>query len=363
MTKEKFTIVSGKTDAGIPIFSVLLKRTYDIQWNDNATRAAETKPILSMDVYFDQGDPEWSTVQFENDLAPYKVETDVVLIAKAQAPGDKPVESMSIGVEIGGKQKVIRVTGDRSCRYRKNAPPVFTDPVPFTDMEIRYEKAYGGTDSKSVPGFEFSYPRNHMGVGMALKNLPESVEQLPLPNLEDPADLLTPERVVLGEPEQWNRQPLPQGLGWFQRTWYPRCSFVGAVPGFVDPDEEMREELLGLVPRHQIALARQFKLPSFDARFNNGASLGLRFPYLEGNEQIRLANLTQGGGVVAFRLPGEKPRLMLDIGLGQNELEVVLHTVCVRVEDRQVDLLWRGAHEYPGTDWLPEMKRMVAEVA
>jgi hypothetical protein len=37
--------------------------------------------------------------------------------------------------------------------------------------------------------------------------------------------------------------------------------------------------------------------------------------------------------------------------------------VCVRLEDRQVDLVWRGAHEYPGPEWLPEMKRLVAKVA
>jgi hypothetical protein len=362
VSQEPFTIVSGKTERGAPVFCVLLKRTYDIRLNDSATRAAETKPLLNMDVYYDYGDPEWSTVLFENDLAPYKLETDVVFIAKAYSPNGKPVDSMTIGVEVGGRRKVIRVLGDRCCRYRKEGPPVFTDPVPFTEMEMRYEKAYGGRDIKSSPGLEFSYPRNHMGTGIALKNLPGVVEGLGLPNLEDPDDLLTPDRVVLGEPERWNQQPLPQGLGWFQRTWYPRCSFVGAVPGYLDPDEEMREERLGLVPRHQIALARQFKLPSFDVRFNNGASIGLRFPYLAGDELIRSANLTPGGGITAFRLPGEHPRVMLDIGLGENELEVVLHTVCVRLEEMQVDLLWRGAHEYPGTDWLPEMKRMVAEV-
>ena len=65
---------------------------------------------------------------------------------------------------------------------------------------------------------------------------------------------------------------------------------------------------------------------------------------------------------MAFHLPDERPRISLDIGLGENELDVVLHTLCVRVEDMQLDLVWRGAHEYPGTDWLPEMKRMVAEV-
>jgi hypothetical protein len=29
----------------------------------------------------------------------------------------------------------------------------------------------------------------------------------------------------------------------------------------------------------------------------------------------------------------------------------------------QVDLVWRGAHEYPGVDWLPEMKRLTAQVS
>jgi hypothetical protein len=187
------------------------------------------------------------------------------------------------------------------------------------------------------------------------------VDGLPLPNLEYLDDLLTPERIILGKPDRWNRQPLPAGLGWFQATWYPRCSHAGAFPGFVDLEEELREEKLGLVPEHQIALARQFKLPSFDARFNNGASLGLALPYLAGNEAIRLTNLTPEGDL-AFHLPRDPPEIRLNIGFGDNHLEAVLHTVCVRIEEKQVDLVWRGAHEYPGIDWLPEMKQMVAHV-
>src|SRR5262249_56012955 len=101
-------------------------------------------------------------------------------------------------------------------------------------------------------------------------------------DVEDPTDLLAPEGIILGEMERWNQMPLPQGFGWFQKTWYPRCSFVGAMPGFVDPDEAMREEALGLVPKGQIALARRFQLPSFDLCFGNGASSGLVFPYFIG---------------------------------------------------------------------------------
>jgi hypothetical protein len=120
--------------------------------------------------------------------------------------------------------------------------------------------------------------------------------------------------------------------------------------------------VLGLVPQHQIALARQFKLPSFDVRFNNGASLGLALPYLAGGEPIRLVNLTLESPL-EFTLPEDAPRIMLDIGLGENELKCVLQTVCIRLEERQIDLVWRGAHEYPGVDWLPEMKRMVVQVS
>lgn len=358
---EEFTVVSGKADTGATIFSVLAKRTYNIIPNQRAARSKRSNPLLKIDEYYDRGDPEWSTVKYETDLVPYKLATDVVVIGKAYAPLTEPAAQLDVSVEIAGLKKTIRVTGDRHCVYRANGSPKFTEPIPFTEMELRYEKAYGGKDTKSNPEMPFFYPRNTMGTGVVIQNTPETVDDLPLPNLEYPDDLLTPERILLGEPERWNPQPLPAGFGWFQRTWYPRCSHVGAIPGFVDLEEELREEKLGLVPRGQIALARQFKLPSFDPRFNNGASLGLAFPYLTGREQIRLTHLTPEGQL-DFLLPDDTPQIMLNIGLGENMLKQVLHTVCVRVEEKEVDLVWRGAQEYPGMDWLPEMRQMTAHV-
>ena len=358
---ETFIILLGQNEAKRPIFSVLVKRTYNIESGQPGVRSEHTNPFVKIDEYYDNGDPEWSTVKFETDLVPYKRATDVVVIGKAYAPSGKPVAQMDASVEISDVKKVIRVIGDRHTIYRKRKPPLFTDPVEYTEMEIRYEKAYGGWDRLSEPDLPFAYPRNPVGTGVAVKNIPEVIDRLALPNLEDPDDLLTPERAVIEELNQWNRQPLPQGFGWFQRTWYPRCSFVGSVPGFVEPDEVMREEMLGLVPKGQIALARQFKLPSFDVRFNNGASPGLIFPYLTGGEKVKLTHLTPEGRL-DFILPKDAPRIMLNIGLGKNELTSELHTVCIRIEEMQVDMVWRGAHEYPGIDWLPEMKQMTAEV-
>jgi hypothetical protein len=361
-TREGHVVLAGQTETRTPIFSVLVKRTYRIHPGGTAVRAEEPNPFTQADVYYDHGDAEWSTVKYETDLMPYKLKTDIVVIGKAYAPGGRPTTLMSVGLAVGEHRKIIRVIGDRRCIHRPDLPPSFTEPEPFTEMEMRYERAYGGTHLRDDLARMFPYPRNPMGAGFAVTNTREAVDDLALPNLEDPDDLLTPERVVLGEPERWNRQPLPQGFGWFQRTWYPRCSFVGSVPGFLDPDEVMREETLGLVPKGQIALARRFKLPSFDVRFNNGASLGLAVPYLQGRELVRLRNLTPDGAL-DFSLPNDVPQIMLDIGLGENMLKPVLHTLCIRLDEMELDLVWRGAHPYPGVDWLPEMKRLTAVVA
>jgi hypothetical protein len=355
------TIVPTMDDAREPVFVVLAKRTYDVRPNATPTPVAEAVPLALIDRYYEDGDPQTTTVQCEAEVAPFKLATDFVVIGSACAPGGKPVVSLDACVQIANTKKQIRVIGDRDCEFNSGRAPRFKDPQPFTAMEIRYERAYGGIDDKSMPDVMFMYPRNPRGTGFLLANHAETVKELRLPNLEDPQDLLTPDRLVLGDPEKWPGQPLPQGFGWFPKIAYPRCSFVGALPAYVGPAVPLKEETLGLVPRNQIALGRQFRLPSYDVRFNHGASLGLTVPFLAGGEAVRLTNLTPDG-VLAFSVPSEKPQMALDIGSGASELPPVLHTACVRVADRQLDMIWRGALRYPGVEWLSQLKRLTAEV-
>lgn len=357
---DQYRVVSSKDDQKRHVFCVLVKRTYEIRLG-GAVRAAKDRPFDLIDIYHDDGDPETCSVQYENDLTPFKVATDVVVVGNVYAPEGRPAAVFDVCVAVGSTLKQIRVFGDRQCFYNGHGAPSVTDPQPILQVPLRYERAYGGTDTVSIPETLFAYPRNHLGRGFVLSNSPQAVHGLALPNFEDPFDLLTPERIVVGELENWWRQPMPQGFSWFQRTWYPRCSFAGSVPGFVDPDVVIREEQLGLVPKQQFKLARQFKLPSFDIRFNSGASPGLAVPFLAGGEQIRLFGFTREGQLV-FRLPLDTPRISMNIGLGERELVTVLQTVLIRAEDAQMDLIWRGAHEYPGIDWLPEMKCLRVEV-
>lgn len=356
-----FEIVPGKNDRDEDVFSVIVKRTYTIKPGGVAQRREEDRELRKIDHYYDDGDPEWSTVQYEYELAPYKRSIDVVVIGKAYAPRGVPTQQMAVSVRVGASEKTLVVFGDRECRYTSNGDPAFTDPEPFTEMEIRFDRAYGGRDEKSVAEIPFYYPRNDMGKGVALRNVEAVIEGLPLPNIEHLNQLLTPDRIVIGEPERWHLQPLPHGFGWLQRTWYPRCTWMGSYPAFLEAGTETLEERMGLVPKNHIALAKQLRLPTSEARFANGASHGMIFPRLDGTETITLRGLT-ADGLLEFALPGETPKIGLDIGLGEKELEARLHTVSIRPDDLELDLIWRGSCPYEGYSWLPQMKKLQAEV-
>ena len=356
LSREAVRIVPGKEEHGGDVFAFLVKRSYQFDGTGQCQRLEPPAPFLETDIYW--GDPAASSPRFEADKAPYKPLTDVVVIGTVYAPRGIAAQRIHAGIELGRARKTIAVFGDRVATLQDHGKtPVFSEPRPFTELPLVYERAYGGTDHTTEA--EFAYPRNPVGRGIIVREAPGAMVRLP--NFENPDDLLTPERLVLGEARRWNQQPLPQGMAWFGKTWYPRMSYVGAFPGNVDADEAMREEALGLVPRNHIALGRQFRLPSFDVRFNNGASPGLALPHLAGDEMVRLLNLMRQGET-RFRLPSERPAIVADVGMGETTPEVVLHTVVIQPDQGTVDLVWRGAVAYPGTPWLPHMKRLAGWV-
>ena len=356
-----FQIVPGRDDRGGHVFSVILKRSYRIVPGASAERLDSDAALRLIDEYYDQGDPEWSVVEHESELAPLKALTDVVVVGKAYAPGGRPIPRMGIEVQVGDRSKRLLVSGDRHCHFRGGGDPDFSDPEPFAEMDIRYDRAYGGRDEVSLPNVPFFYPRNFMGRGVVMRNVQEAVEGLPLPNIEDPEDLIMPERLFIGEPDRWHLQPIPQGFGWRQRTWYPRSALLGSYPAFLDPGIVTAEETMGLVPPDHVALAKQFRLRPLEEQFANGASIGLMFNSFRGDETVTLRGLTSDGEL-AFALPGETPAIGLDLGSGLKPLDVHVHTVSIRPDDMQVDLIWRGALAYAGYAALSTITKMHAEI-
>jgi len=352
-------VLPGQAPDGQYILSVLLKRSYRFAHNSRCVRAEKDRKLVSGDQHYQ--DPMNSSVRFESDFVPYKLATDVVLNGKVYSPNGQPAQELVATLMVGDYRKDIVVVGDRVCHYRPQADPVFTEPEPFSVMEIRYERAYGGVDIYSDRKMPCVYARNHLGCGFAIRNAKETVDNLSLPNIENPSDRLTPERLCIGHFMHWERQPMPQGFGWFAKHWQPRCLLAGVLPADRKYEEELRAVYTQLVPPEQRELYEQTRLPDMDFRFFNGASPGLALPFLQGNELVRSRYLAPEG-IVAFQLPGDRPRIGLDIGFGLQEPPVVLHTVMIHMDEREVDLVWRGEVSYPGPDWLPEMAKLELSV-
>ncbi len=347
-------VLPGQSPDGQYILSVLLKRTYDIVPGTTCLRAEKDTRINPGDKHWD--DPMNSSVQFESDFVPWKIATDVVLNGKIYAPGGRRVQSATAALQVGSVQKRLQVTGDRVAHFTGGLP-LFTDPQPFLEMDLRYELAYGGADIYSDRKLSCLYPKNTVGKGFAIKNVRETIEGLELPNLEDPDNLLSPANLCCGHFMHWDRQPSPVSFGWFPKAWQPRSSLAGVLPADRKTEGALRALYARVIPPAQQALYAQTKLPDMDFAFFNGASRGLTFPFLNGEELIRTFALTPEGQL-AFFLPGDHPKIGLDIGEGFQEPNVCLHTVMIRLEQMQIDMVWRGAVPYPGPDWLPSMRKM-----
>ena len=354
-TRGHTVMLPGQTPEGDYILSILLKRTYDILPGQPCVRADEDRPIIPGDVPW--GNPMNTTVRFESDFVPYKVATDVVVNGKAYAPKGRPAETCTVTVMIADRRKEVLVIGDRRVYLADNQAPAFTDPAPFKAMDLRYERAYGGIDVYSDKQTSYPYPRNMLGRGFIVANTEAGLKHLKLPNLEDPADRLTPDRLFVTDYPRWEGQPMPAGLGWFSKYWRPRAELAGIMLADRPVEQALRKAYSQFLPKEQKGPYMEHGIPDMDFGFFNGASPGLVMPYLAGDEIIDTLHLCREG-FLSFSLPGDMPGIEVDIGEGLTPTDVVIHTVMIHMEERQADILWRGALPYPGPDWLVEMKKL-----
>jgi hypothetical protein len=348
-----YTILPGVNTAGEEILSVVVKRSYTFSDGRICSRRKEDSKLLSGDVYFDD---ENSSVKYENDYVPCKNKTDVVINAKAYSPTGRPKFNFFTSVRIDNITKRLLIYGDRQAKKHSFKAVKFSDPEPFVEMEIRYENAYGGTDYLADPEIPYSYPRNPIGKGFIVNAKNLESDGFPLPNIEDPKDVLTPQNLCIKKFENWQYQPVPQSFGWYNKLWHPRVSYAGLLPNFREYEKEMRQRYSGYVSENQKKEYAQTETPQMNFSFFNGASPGLQLPFLRGNEEITLENLSKENNILTFALPDETPFIRFDFGFGVNDIDPRLHTVMIEAEKKTVDLVWCGSVTYPGMQWLPEMK-------
>ncbi|NUN14955.1 MAG: DUF2169 domain-containing protein [Myxococcales bacterium] len=202
------------------------------------------------------------------------------------------------------------------------------------------------------------YPYNPVGKGFSVSYDRQILDELPLPLIENPDRPLRPSDIVrditrLLEPID----PLPFGFGWVGRGWYPRAKYCGVYPEDAENAQDQVDKFAcGLDPedskqRKMLENMLDYSYPLFDDAWYNGATTEFQVPSLDGDEEILIKNMNKTGTLFC-RLPGDMPYVTVDRGKGPEPISLMLDTLCVRTDDLQVILVWRGHLKYSGPDEL-----------
>jgi hypothetical protein len=337
---------------GRQIVSLHIKQTFAFNARGKCVLAEDDEQVP---LFFPRPEPR-APWHVEMDVLPLKHSTDMIVHALAYGHGARECE---VSIAVGGRKIAYNISGDRRCIYAGPGSIRFSEADRFDAIPICYENAYGGVDDtvaipdpktlmdcfRRHPG---AYPRNTEGRGYVIAERREALDGLLLPNVQHPKQLLTPDNIIVGAPENWWRQPLPWSCDWFAKSWYPRASFLAGPP--VDmpvEDHEVAEVRLGWVEAGQQARTERTPLSQrLDSRYFDAASPALVVPFIRANERIELVGMTREESLV-IELPGLRPRMEVRFEGRMYQLEPVLNRVVLSVEEERLSIVWHGSWHPP----------------
>lgn len=294
---------------GIDTLYVVVKATFELA--ERLEIAEEQVPPTMADEYWDE--PETSSLKYASDMHLGKPSTDVVLVGQAWAPEGKKVQQLDMGVAAADKRKLVRVFGDRVWHKRGAS---FSRPEPFESMPLVYERAYGGThEPDPEQDIALAEEYNPVGRGFRGKRKVAAAEGQPLPNIEDPKNLI----------RNWGDQAVPQGFGFVAPAWLPRRKYAGTY------DEDWQKKRAPYLPE------------DFDPRFFNAAHPDLVFDgYLKGGEPIQVVGASAKGRL-RFRLPVCDLEAAVTVAGRTEEPPLYLETVLIEPDEERLCMTWRAA--------------------
>lgn len=264
----------------------------------------DSHPIAFADSFV--GEPGLSAPLYEADLARVKKRCDVLVDATAHAPGERPVHELEVALRVGSLTKQLLVIGNRTWQRGRSGLSQ-SAPEPFTSMPIHYGRAFGGGPLQA-------YLPNPVGRGYCHDPDASVVDQLPLPNTEDPAHRVrSPDAAVR-----------PLAFGPLGRHWIPRSAYAGTH------DARWREDVFPLLP------------DDFDEAFFQVAPADQQIDFIQGGEEVSLRNLVPGKPLVTFKLPRpELPVKLLYTSHRAVELPTVVDTLFIEPEVELFSLVYR----------------------
>ncbi|MFO7566841.1 MAG: DUF2169 domain-containing protein [Enhygromyxa sp.] len=281
---------------------IVVKGNFSADVDGSMSLCAEQPEPCAVDEH--HGDPARTSVRYANDFALYKPRAEVLVDGHAFAPeGGGPVRELAVALEVDGRRKQALVSGERVW-VRTAGSFAASPPVPFSQIPLRFERAYGGPLD----------PRNPVGVGHHPNAAARELDGTPVPNLEAIDARVT--RPNLGV------QPI--GFGPLGPAWQPRLRHAGTY------DARWRAQRCPFLPE------------DFDARFFLCAPEDQQFPFFRGGEQIRCYHMAPQP-VVSYVLP--RIEVPVRVRFGVNTLSqarlALLDTVILQPHLARAQLVWR----------------------
>ena len=290
--------------------AVIVKATFELGPSSGEARVAERQvPLAAGDLF--HGEPACSSIRHESDYCPTKPGTDLVLVGHARAA--QPVTGLDVSLSAGPLRKTVRIFGDR-CWFRTAGGWAISDPLPFSSMPLRYERAFGGIDdSDPDPAHRGGEERNPVGTGYCVTERAERLEGLRLPNLEDPSALVA----------RPTDTPPPAGFGFIGRHWLPRRRYAGTY------DDAWLAERCPLLPL------------DFDERYFNAAPAELTaVGHFVGGEPVVVQGV-RAEGALGFTIPKRRLLVATTIKAVRTEHVPVLDTVVIEPDELRLVLTYR----------------------
>jgi hypothetical protein len=308
---------------GIDTLYVVVRATFTL--HPRLAIANKPVPPLLADEYW--GEPGESSLKYTSELHVGKASTDVVLVGKAWPPGNRPIPDTIVAVSIAGRQKVVKVSGDRV--WKRGG---FTRPEPFESMPLVYERAYGGQHKVSAQGPVLAEERNPVGVGFLGKRSRDELIGTKVPNLEDPRRPI----------ERLGDLCIPVCFGFVAPSWLPRRAFAGTY------DKAWQTKRAPYLPT------------DFNLRFFNSAAPELTLDrFLVGGEPVQILGASHQGPI-RFEVPRCQPRVDVTIAGVHDKPPSNLETVLIEPEENRVCVSWRA--ELPCDKKVHKVEEVTIEV-
>ena len=280
------------------------------QRDDPPTLCERQPPPAMADVY--HADPASSSLRWEGQSTYTRPGTDIYVTGHAWIPGGRPQPYTEVMVMVGPCERRAMVIGDRVW-VRAGTELIPSRPVPFERMPLVYERSFGGMPAQpSASTLEFA---QHNPVGRGLYERPEQAEGQPLPNIEDPQQLL----------RRCTDRARPVGFGPIARHWLPRRLFAGTY------DQAWLDTRAPLWP------------PDMDERLFCAASPGLcAIPHLGGGELVVLSGLSPHGPL-RFKLPAWRLQASFKFRRGVEHRPMLLDAIALDSDACTFTMIWRAS--------------------